>query len=98
MINEYLLLLDVTTLNQFLWRHDLMGTGCNLMDEMEHEYWALADGICQRVKQGEGFSYAVTAEFEEAFWPGCLADAVKQERFSDLLMDIQTHLSRQGGV
>lgn len=96
-MNECPALPDVSAINKFLWLHDLMGTGCNLMDEMEHEYWALADGIHQRLKLGEDLSGAVIAEFEEAFWPECLADAARQERFSGLLTDMQTHLSRPEG-
>ncbi len=96
-MNEVPALLDVATINQFLWRHDLMGTGCNLNDEMEYEYWAIADGIHQRLNLSEQLRGAVIAEFDEAFWPGCLADDPKKECLNGLLVDLQTHLSQLQG-
>ncbi len=92
-MNEAPALPDVATINNFLWQHDLMGTGCNLMDEMEHEYWALADGIHRRLVLNEDLGAAVVAEFDEAFWTGCLDDDPKKERLNGLLKDLQAHFS-----
>jgi len=61
-MNEAPALPDVATINKFLWQHDLMGTGCNLMDEMEHEYWALADGIHRRLVLNEDLGAAVDVQ------------------------------------
>ena len=66
--------MEETTLAQLLWRIDPMGTGCAINEGMEDEYANVARDIALRLSQGQEASSAVTAEFDEWFWGGCLAE------------------------
>ncbi len=77
--------MDIETVNRLLWQHDLMGTGCTQAPEAINEYWTRADGIVQRLADGESFECAVVAEFDEAFWEDCLANSPRKERLDALL-------------
>ena len=64
--------MDTTALSHLLWQLDPMGTCCNTNDDMDDEYWGLADAIQRRLQQGQAPRSAVIAEFDHSFWEGCL--------------------------
>ena len=77
--------MDETTLAQLLWRIDPMGTGCAVNEGMEDEYDNVACGIARRLSRGQDARSAVTAEFDEWFWEGCLSEGERSANLEQIV-------------
>ena len=62
-----------------------MNTGCNVNDDMEDEYAALAQVIAGALTAGTASRQAVLSAFDESFWAGCLLEAHRQPALAELL-------------
>ena len=81
--------MDAESLVFLLWQVDPMGTGCNVNDDMEDEYWSQARDIGERLSAGEDPRSAVLAVFDEWFWEGCLLEGSRAEALEQILAELK---------